>query len=95
MKNDPADVARAIDLARKTRAKIRQNLVWAAAYNVVAIPVAGGALYPSLGLMLTPEWAALAMAASTVSVTLNALALNRARFRTPTRDLRPALPATT
>jgi len=95
VKNDPADVARAIDLARKTRAKIRQNLVWAAAYNVVAIPVAGGALYPSLGLMLTPEWAALAMAASTVSVTLNALALNRARFRTPTRDLRPALPATT
>jgi len=93
VKNDPADVARAIDLARKTRAKIRQNLVWAAAYNVVAIPVAGGALYPTLGLLLTPEWAALAMAASTVSVTLNALALNRARFGVRTGDIRPAPPA--
>ena len=81
VKNNPADVARSIFLARRVRGKIKQNLFWAAAYNVVAIPIAGGVLYPSLGLLLTPEWAALAMAASTVSVTFNALLLNRVRYR--------------
>jgi Cu2+-exporting ATPase len=80
VKNDPADVARSIVLARKVRGKIRQNLFWAAIYNVIAIPVAAGALYSSLGLLLRPEWAALAMSASTVTVTFNALLLNRVRF---------------
>jgi Cu2+-exporting ATPase len=80
VKNDPSDVTRSIVLARKVRGKIKQNLFWAAVYNVVAIPVAAGALYPSLGIMLRPEWAALAMSASTVTVTLNALMLNRVRF---------------
>lgn len=47
----------------------------------MAVPVAGGVLYPSPGLLLTPEWAALALAASTVSVTSNALLLNRVRFQ--------------
>jgi Cu2+-exporting ATPase len=50
-------------------------LFWAAIYNVVAIPIAGGVLYTSLGILLRPEWAALAMAASTITVTINALAL--------------------
>ncbi len=81
VKNDPADVARSIFLARKVRGKIKQNLFWAAIYNVIAIPVAAGALYPSLGILLTPEWAAFAMSASTVTVTFNALLLNRLRFR--------------
>jgi Cu2+-exporting ATPase len=75
MKNDPADVPRAIALARQVRRKIKQNLFWAAIYNVVAIPLAAGALYPSLGILLKPAWAALAMSASTVTVTLNALLL--------------------
>ncbi len=80
MKNDPADVPRAIELAQKVRAKIKQNLFWAAIYNVIAIPIAGGVLYRSTGFLLRPEWAALAMSASTITVTLNSLLLNRARF---------------
>ncbi len=82
VKNDPADVSRSIQLARKVRGKIKQNLFWAAIYNVIAIPIAAGALYPSMKILLRPEWAALAMSASTVTVTLNALLLNRVRFAT-------------
>jgi len=85
VKNDPADVARSIVLARKVRGKIKQNLFWAAIYNLLAIPIAAGALYPSLGVQLRPEWAALAMSASTVTVTLNALMLNRVRFSDETK----------
>ena len=80
VKNDPADVSDSIKLARRVRGKIKQNLFWAAVYNLIAIPVAAGALYPSLGVLLRPEWAALAMSASTVTVTINALLLNRLRF---------------
>jgi P-type Cu2+ transporter len=80
VKNDPADVSRSIQLARKVRGKIKQNLFWAAIYNLIAIPIAGGALYPSMGVLLRPEWAALAMSASTMTVTVNALLLNRVRF---------------
>jgi Cu2+-exporting ATPase len=87
VKNDPADVSRSIQLARKVRGKIKQNLFWAAIYNLIAIPVAAGALYPSLGLLLRPEWAALAMSASTVTVTINALLLNRVRFATDSQPV--------
>ena len=87
VKNDPADVSRSIHLARKVRGKIKQNLFWAAIYNIIAIPVAAGALYPSLGVLLRPEWAALAMSASTVTVTINALLLNRVRFATDRRPV--------
>ena len=76
VKNDPADVYRSISLARKVRGKIKQNLFWAAIYNLIAIPIAAGLFYRSFGLLLRPEWAALAMNASTVMVTLNALTLN-------------------
>ncbi|HEV2750257.1 MAG TPA: copper-translocating P-type ATPase [Gemmatimonadales bacterium] len=75
MKDDPADVPAALSLARSVRRKIKQNLFWAAIYNVVAIPLAAGVLYPSLGVLLQPAWAALAMSASTVTVTTNALLL--------------------
>ena len=61
VKNNPSDVASSIHLARAVRGKIKQNLFWAAIYNVLAIPVAAGVLYPSLGLLLRPEWAALLM----------------------------------
>src|SRR5207245_2540038 len=61
MRDDPADVATALTLARRVRRKIKQNLFWAAIYNAIAIPVAAGALYPSLGILLQPAWAALAM----------------------------------
>jgi len=75
MKDDPADVPVALVLARRVRRKIKQNLFWAATYNLMAIPLAAGVLYPSLGILLKPAWAALAMSASTVTVTLNALLL--------------------
>ena len=80
MKSDPAAVSVAIKLARAVRGKIMQNLFWAAIYNLLAIPVAAGVLYPSLGILLRPEWAALLMSASTVIVTFNALSLNALRF---------------
>ncbi|OWL95432.1 copper-translocating P-type ATPase [Deinococcus indicus] len=83
VRSDPASVATGIDLARRVRGKIKQNLFWAAIYNVLAIPFAAGVLYPSYGILLRPEWAALLMSASTVIVTVNALLLNRVRFERP------------
>ncbi len=77
MKSDPADVLAAIRLSKATVRKMKQNLFWAAIYNVIAIPVAAGALYPSLGLMLRPEFGALAMSASSITVVSNALLLRR------------------
>ena len=78
IRNNPADVAGALTLARRVQAKIRQNMFWAAAYNILSIPIAAGMLYPHYGLLLRPEWAALLMSASTIIVTVNALLLNRA-----------------
>jgi len=79
MKDDPADVPAALVLARRVQRKIKQNLFWAAIYNLIAIPLAAGVLYPSLGILLKPAWAALAMSASTVTVTVNALLLRPPR----------------
>ncbi len=76
VKNDPRDVVRLIRLSRATMNKMRQNLVWATAYNVIAIPMAAGVLQP-LGIVLRPEWGALVMSASTVIVAVNALLLRR------------------
>jgi len=77
MKSDPADVLAAIRLSKATVRKMKQNLFWAAIYNVIAIPVAAGALYPAFGLMLRPEFGALAMSASSITVVSNALLLRR------------------
>jgi Cu2+-exporting ATPase len=77
VRNDPADVPAAIGVARTVRRTIKQNLFWAAIYNLLAIPIAAGILYPSVGLLLRPEWAALLMSASTLIVTVNALLLRR------------------
>ncbi len=74
VRNDPRDVVSLIRLSQATTAKMRQNLFWATGYNVVALPLAAGVGVP-LGIVLTPQWGALAMAASTVIVALNALAL--------------------
>jgi len=76
MKDDPRDVARLIRLSNATMRKMRQNLVWATVYNVVAIPAAAGIFQP-LGFILQPQWGALIMAASTVIVATNALLLRR------------------
>jgi Cu2+-exporting ATPase len=68
MKSDTAGVLAAIQLSRAAVRKMRQDLFWAAIYNVIAIPVAAGVLYPSLGLVLRPEFGALAMSASSITV---------------------------
>ena len=80
MKNNPLDVVKAISLSRKTNTKMVQNLVWATGYNVFAIPTAAGILYPSFGILLRPEWAALLMSASSIIVVFNALLLRRAKL---------------
>jgi P-type E1-E2 ATPase len=77
MAGDPRAVAQAIGLARATLRNIRQNLLWAFGYNTALIPVAAGALYPAVGLMLSPILAAGAMAASSLFVLGNALRLRR------------------
>ncbi|EKD64750.1 MAG: hypothetical protein ACD_50C00309G0001 [uncultured bacterium] len=77
MKNNPMDVVKAISLSRKTNDKMVQNLVWATGYNVFAIPTAAGILYPSFGVLLRPEWAAILMSASSIIVVFNALLLRK------------------
>ena len=77
MKSDPADVLAAIKLSKATVRKMKQNLFWAAIYNVIAIPIAAGVLYPVFGLILRPEFGALAMSASSITVVSNALLLRR------------------
>jgi Cu2+-exporting ATPase len=74
MRSDPLDVLAAIRLSRATVRKMKQNLFWAAIYNVIAIPVAGGVLYP-LGILLSPAIGALAMSASSITVATNAVLL--------------------
>jgi P-type Cu+ transporter len=75
VKGDLAGITRAIVLSRATMRNIRQNLVFAFAYNVIGIPIAAGVLYPNFGLLLSPIIAALAMSLSSVSVIGNALRL--------------------
>ena len=80
--DDLGNVATAIKLSRKTLAKIRQNLFWAFAYNVVLIPIAAGALVPILGAgvyCVLPFLAAGAMAISSATVVGNSLLLLRFR----------------
>jgi Cu+-exporting ATPase len=77
---DLAGIGRARALSRATMSNIRQNLFLAFVYNAVGIPVAGGALYPFLGVLLSPMIASAAMSLSSVSVIGNALRLRRARL---------------
>ena len=68
-------VVDALLIARRTMAKVRQNLIWAFGYNLVVLPIAAGALLPRFGLLLSPPLAALLMATSSITVVLNALLL--------------------
>lgn len=77
MKSDPYDIVAALRLSRATVVKMKQNLFWAAIYNLLAIPVAAGVFYPSLGWSLRPEIAALLMSASSIIVATNAVLLKR------------------
>jgi Cu+-exporting ATPase len=78
---DPRGVVSGLVLSRRTMRVIRQNLFWAFAYNVLLIPVAMGALYPTFGITLAPAMAAGAMALSSVSVVTNSLRLRSVRIR--------------
>ncbi len=80
LKGDLTGIVRARILSRATMRNIRQNLFFAFAYNVVGIPVAAGVLYPSFGILLSPEIGAAAMALSSVSVIGNALRLRRLKL---------------
>ncbi len=82
---DLSAVAAAIQLSKRTIRTIRQNLVWAFAYNVVLIPVAAGVLYPLFGVWVEqmPIYAGAAMAFSSVSVVTNSLRLRRSRATLP------------
>ncbi|HYC77786.1 MAG TPA: heavy metal translocating P-type ATPase [Planctomycetota bacterium] len=91
LRGEPSGVVEAMGLASATLHVIRQNLFWAFAYNVAALPLAAGALDPWLGVRLPPALAGAAMALSSVSVTLNSLRLRR--LPTPLRPApRPSRP---
>ncbi len=66
----------AFSLSKKTIRKINQNLIWAFGYNLIAIPIAAGILFPKYGILLTPSIAALLMATSSITVIVNALSLD-------------------
>jgi Cu+-exporting ATPase len=78
VKGDLRGVARAMALSRATMRNIKQNLFFAFVYNAAGIPIAAGVLYPALGVLLNPMFAAAAMSLSSVSVITNALRLRRA-----------------
>ncbi len=77
MKSDPYDIVKAIILSKATVRKMKQNLFWAAIYNVMAIPVAAGVFYNSFSISLRPEMAALLMSVSSIIVATNAVLLKR------------------
>jgi Cu2+-exporting ATPase len=76
VRNDPRDIAKIVKLSHMTYAKMIQNLFWATGYNVVALPLAAGAL-AFKGIILEPALAAVFMSASTVIVAVNAVLLRR------------------
>lgn len=77
LRAQPASIPAAIDLARATILTMRENLAWAAAFNVIGIPIAAGLLYPAFHILLSPWLASAAMALSSVCVLANSLRLRR------------------
>jgi Cu2+-exporting ATPase len=88
MRSDPLDIAAAMELSRATVRKMKQNLIWASIYNVMAIPIGAGLLFPSAGIELRPEWSALLMSASSIIVATNAVLLKRVETALP--EVKPA-----
>lgn len=80
VKGDLRGIVKAIVLSRVTMRNIRQNLFFAFIYNTLGIPIAAGVLYPVLGVLLSPTFAAVAMSLSSVSVIGNALRLRYSRL---------------
>ena len=95
MSGDLRGVVNAVEVSKRTMSNIRQNLGWAFGYNVALIPIAAGALYPAFGLLLSPVFAAGAMALASVSVLTNALRLRRLQpaIREDARDGAPIVQA--
>ena len=87
VRDDPRDVAGAIELSRATYRKMVQNLAWATGYNALAIPVAAGVLAP-VGFVMPLSIGALAMSLSTVIVAVNAQLLRRLRIGAPLSPIR-------
>jgi len=77
IKNDLLDAVAAVQLSKKVMSRIKQNIFWAFAYNTALIPVAAGILYPFFGITFRPEFAGLAMAASSVTVVSLSLMLKK------------------
>jgi Cu+-exporting ATPase len=75
MKDDLLDVVAAIQIARFTMRRVRQNLVWAFGYNALSIPIGAGLIYPFVAQVVSPELAAFLMAISSLSVTLSSMAM--------------------
>ena len=71
MNSDPKDVVHVIAFGKATYRKMIENLVWAAGYNIIAIPLAAGVLY-SVGFVLSPAMGAVLMSLSTIIVAINA-----------------------
>ncbi|MGY0336954.1 copper-translocating P-type ATPase [Limosilactobacillus fermentum] len=86
VQNDLNGVVRALDISQKTFNRIKLNLFWALIYNLIGIPIAAG-VFVALGLHLSPEVAALAMAFSSVSVVSSSLLLNRTRIAGVQREV--------
>lgn len=77
MRDSLIDVAGALQLAKKVMSRIKQNIFWAFAYNMVLVPIAAGIFYPLFGITLRPEFAGLAMAMSSVTVVSFSLMLKK------------------
>jgi Cu+-exporting ATPase len=90
LRTQPPLIPAAIALARATLGVMRQNLFWAAGYNLLGIPLAAGVLYPAFHILLTPWMAAAAMALSSVCVLLNSLRLRGWRTSGQAASLTPA-----
>jgi len=91
IRDDVLDVTAAVQVGRATMRLVRQNLLWAFGYNAAAIPLAAGLLYPFTGQMVSPELAALLMATSSFSVTMNTLRMRG--FVPPIKRGPPTAPA--
>jgi Cu2+-exporting ATPase len=79
VRSNPLDVVNVFVLSRATYRKMIENLIWAAGYNVVALPLAAGLLYP-IGILLSPAAGAVLMSLSTIVVAINAQLLRRIRL---------------
>ncbi len=86
MRSNPLDIVNAVLLSRATVRKMKQNLAWASVYNVAAIPIAAGVLFPAYGIELRPEWSALLMSLSSIIVATNAVLLRRVEHELKATD---------